>query len=62
MPGQVAEYCSDFADLTIEQVVQQLKLPADIIWFFSLNGKKTDSNYLLKPGDTLTIHSPVDGG
>jgi len=62
MPAQQGEVTGYYAGITMQELAAQLGIPEHAIWFYSVNGNKVNPTYRLQPGETVTIHGPVDGG
>ena len=62
MPQQQAVLKAPLAGMTAGEIAEHLQLPAHAIWFFSVAGQRVVPDYVLKVGEELVIHSPVDGG
>jgi molybdopterin converting factor small subunit len=48
--------------LTVESLINELKVPKDQAKLIFINGARSDFGYVLKGGDRLGIFPPVGGG
>ena len=47
---------------TIQELIGELRLPQELSFVVSVNGKVTDADYLLKDGDQIALFLPTAGG
>lgn len=47
---------------TVAQLLQRLGVHEHEVWMVIVNGKTVSENYVLAPGDEVSIMSPVNGG
>jgi len=47
---------------TVQQVVEELKLPKGLNYIISVNGSAIEAEYILKDGDEVALFSPFSGG
>ena len=47
---------------TVQDVIDELKLPSEIPKIIIVNGRHSNPDYALKDGDILSIFPPVAGG
>ena len=47
---------------TVQDVIDELKLPANIPKIIIVNGRHSNQDYVLADGDILSIFPPVAGG
>jgi len=47
---------------TIQELIGELRLPQELSFVVSVNGKVTDADYLLKDGDRIALFLPTAGG
>jgi molybdopterin converting factor small subunit len=49
-------------DTTIEKLILDLCIPAELVKLIFVNGKRQDKSYKLKRGDRVGLFPPVGGG
>lgn len=47
---------------TVREVLDHLGVPDAEVWFASVDGEPVAGEHRLRPGDELTVFSPVEGG
>ena len=47
---------------TVQELVAELKLPQDLHYIVTVNGRAIESEYVLKNGDEVALYSPFSGG
>jgi sulfur carrier protein ThiS len=47
---------------TVQEVVEELKLPKGLNYIISVNGRAIEAEYILKDGDEVALYSPFSGG
>ncbi len=47
---------------TVQEVVEELKLPKGLNYIISVNGRAIEAEYILRDGDEVALFSPFSGG
>jgi molybdopterin converting factor small subunit len=47
---------------TVQEVVEELKLPKGLNYIITVNGMAIEAEYLLKDGDVVALYAPSSGG
>ncbi len=47
---------------TVQEVVEELKLPKDLNYIITVNGRTIEAEYFLKDGDEVALFTPFSGG
>ena len=47
---------------TVQEVVEELKIPKGLHYIISVNGRAIEAEYFLKDGDEVALFSPFSGG
>lgn len=47
---------------TVQEVVEELKLPKDLNYILTVNGRTIEAEYFLKDGDEVALFTPFSGG
>ena len=47
---------------TVQEVVEELKLPKVVNYIITVNGTAIEAEYFLKDGDKVALFSPFSGG
>lgn len=59
-------HCSSWFDLkddmTIEQLLEYIGVPATEVWMIFVNGEHVEPRYFLKAGDEIHLLPPLGGG
>jgi sulfur carrier protein ThiS len=49
-------------DTTVQEVVTELNIPAEIYFIVVVNGMRVSPDYILKDGDQVNLFRPTGGG
>ncbi len=47
---------------TVQEVVEELKLPKGLHYIITVNGRTIEAEYFLKDGDEVALFTPFSGG
>ena len=47
---------------TVQEVVEELKLPKELKYIITVNGRAIEAEYFLKDGDEVALFAPFSGG
>ncbi len=47
---------------TVQRVVEELKLPGDLNFIITVNGRVIETEYVLQEGDEVALFRPFSGG
>jgi molybdopterin converting factor small subunit len=47
---------------TVQEVVEELRLPKDLNYILAVNGRTIETEYFLKDGDEVALFTPFSGG
>jgi len=47
---------------TVQEVVEELRLPKGLNYIITVNGMAIEAEYFLKDGDTVALYAPSSGG
>ncbi len=47
---------------TVQELVEELKLPKRLNYIITVNGRAVESEYFLKDGDEVALYTPFSGG
>ena len=65
LPAGTEGDCVSFdlpADATVRDVMESLKIPAELACLTVVNGRDADLDQVLSPGDEVTMFPPLAGG
>jgi len=65
LPAGTEGDCVSFdlpADATVRDVMESLKIPAELACLTVVNGRDADLDQVLGPGDEVTMFPPLAGG
>ncbi len=62
-PDEQREFNLDLpAETTVEELLVLLKIPLDLDRVLLVNGRRSEPQVVMAPGDTIVIFSPLTGG
>lgn len=47
---------------TVQELVEELRLPEELHYIITVNGRAIESEYVLRDGDEVALYSPFSGG